>query len=162
MAKADPKTGEVVEYTRLSKDELSELGTSQEELEAFLATLGLSIDEALFIASDYELADKADLVGIPLFVIQWDFKVSEEYAGEYAVIHAARMDDGRKIVFADGSLGIRDQLANVTFKRKDAGTSPRAYQAGLAVPKGLVRSDYPAGKGLDGNDRPAGTTYYLG
>lgn len=155
-------TGEIEQYTRLSNEELANLGTSQEELEAFLASIGLTVDEAMFVASDFELTDKADLVGIPLFVIQWTFRDSAEYGGTYAVVHGVRMDDGHKIVFADGGLGICEQLTIVTLKRTEAKTNPKAFQAGLAVPKGLVRSDYPAGIGRDGTERPAGTTYYLG
>jgi hypothetical protein len=162
MVKADTATGEVVEYTRLSNEELAGLGTSQEELEAFLATLGLTIDEALFVASDFALTEKSELVGVPLFIIQWVVNTSEEYGGLYSVVHAVRMDDATKVVFADGSTGIHDQLQIVTMKRKDAKVPARAWQAGVAVPNGLVRSDYPAGIGRDGNERPAGTTFYLG
>jgi hypothetical protein len=162
MVKADATTGEVVEYTRLSNEELSGLGTSQEELEAFLQSLGITIEEALFVASDFALTEKNDLVGVPLFIIQWTHNTSEEYGGLYSVIHAVRMDDSTKVVFADGSTGIHEQLQIVTMKRREAGVPVKAHQAGVAVKNGLVRSDYPAGIGRDGNERPAGTTYYLG
>lgn len=152
---------EIVKANRLSKTELEDFDGSVEGLNAYLEKLGLSWQDVEFVGSEYELTDKNDLVDVPIFLIQWMFKNSEEYPdSQYAVVHGIRVNDGSKFVFADGSTGIRDQLETVSTRRTAAGLD--ASQQGLAVRKGLVRSDYPAGLGRDGKERPAGTTYYLG
>jgi len=160
MAKTDP-TATDIDLKRMSNDELDNFGTSQEEIEAFLQSIGLTLEDAIFRGSEFERVDKADLVGTPLFFIQWQFRESEQYNSTYAVVHAIETLTGRKVVFADGGLGVAHDLQKVTDKRIAAGLG-RAAQKGLGVPAGLVRSDYPAGFDQNGTERPAGTTYYMG
>jgi hypothetical protein len=59
--------------------------------------------------------DKASLVGVPMFFIQWRFNSGD--LGEFVSIEAITKADGRKVVINDGSTGIRDQLMELTTTR---------------------------------------------
>lgn len=168
MAKANQDTGEIEPYKRLTQSQLADIGTDAQSIEAFLADIGLTPGAALYAGSEWALTDKADLVEVPLFLVEWWWKASDSYKGkggspsEFAIVRGIRTDTGDKVVFTDGGTGVSFQLTEVTRNREQAPTDPRAFQAGLAVPKGLTRSDYGPGLDVDGNERPGGTTYYLG
>lgn len=120
------------------------------------------------VAADYgtgfHVVDKATLLGISLFIIQWRFSMGER--GPMVSAEAVTKHN-EKVVIVDGSTGIRDQLIEVTRKRQE-----REYarpQAGLMVPNGLTVSHYwtngdktlkvkPDGAGAEWTE---GKTYYL-
>lgn len=123
---------------------------------AFLTDLGLSPEEVAYRSSEFTAVDKNDLTGVPLFFIEWEHKPSVQYGGLYALVFGIRLDTNEKIVFADGGVGISQQLMEVTADREKRGYDTTGQTHGLHVQNGLRRSDYEA------NDvRPAGTTYYL-
>ena len=147
----------------MSRQDLERFPVTPEEIRAYIENLGLSAEDTVFRASEYDLTDKNDLIGVPLFIIQWEEKPSEEYGGMYVVVHAIRTDTQEKIVFADGGTGIAAQLLGVIERRRELGLTEEAWRHALSVPKGLVRSDYDAHvSNLTGATVPAGTTYYLG
>lgn len=93
--------------------------------------------------------DKATLVGVPFFLLSWQFREGDN--GEF-VSAVIAFQDGSKAVVNDGSTGIRDQLKGLTADRIAAGhPTPQALRM---VSKGLRRSDYT-------NEHGAATTYYL-
>lgn len=147
----------------MSKEALENFPTTPDEIRAYIERIGLSAEDTVFRASEYDLTDKADLVGVPLFLIQWEEKPSQEFGGMYVVAHGIRTDTAEKVVFADGSTGIAAQLIDVIRKREEAGHPEEAWRHALSVPKGLVRSDYDSHvSNTTGEVMPAGTTYYLG
>ncbi len=162
----ETKKNEIEETTDeefLTKQELEAFPTTPAEIQAYLERLGLAPEDVDYRSSEYDLTDKADLVGVPLFLVQWEEKVSQDYGGFYVVVHAIRQDNGDKIVFADGGTGIAAQLIGLIEKRTIQGLVPEAWRHGLMVKKGLVRSDYDSHESkATGEIVPAGTTYYLG
>lgn len=155
-------TNEIIPAEFMSKDMLESFPTTPDEIRAYIESIGLTTEETIFRASEYDLADKNDLIKTPLFIIQWREKMSEDYGSIYVIVHAVNTETGEKVVFVDGGTGIAAQLIEVTAKRADAGVSGPALRSALLIPKGLVRSDYDAHKNAAGDVIPAGTTYYLG
>jgi hypothetical protein len=106
----------------------------------------LDSGEAVHIGEldDTSVVEKADLVGVPMVITAWRQKASD--MGEYVIVNAATPNG--KVVFADGSTGIKEQLIKFDVVGKP-----------IVVPKGLRRSDYTY-KDDEGKAIPA-TTYYL-
>lgn len=92
---------------------------------------------------DTSVVEKAALVGQPFMITSWVVKSSA--IGQYVVVHGVTPDDSR-IVFADGSTGIRDQL--ILF----------GVDKPILCPKGLRASTYIVE--LETGPTQA-TTYYL-
>lgn len=93
---------------------------------------------------DTEVVEKENLIGIPMVITDWVRKMSD--MGEYVVVRAATPNG--KVVFADGSTGIKEQLIKFSIDGKP-----------ILVPKGLRKSDYTY-KDEEGKAIPA-TTFYL-
>jgi len=123
-------------------------------IDAFIEALGLTEEDLTFEGDPYPLADKSDLVDVPMFFVQWDFGYSDNFQVDYVSAKAIRMDTGEKVTVFDSGTGIYQQLNRITEFRMKQGHA--AVRQGLRV-KGLRKSDYPAN-----GERPAGTTFYLG
>lgn len=95
--------------------------------------------------------DKENLVGKPLIIFDWQFK--ESALGEYVIVRAKTQTG--TVVFADGSTGVRDQLAKYQTRLAKSGDK----FSGLYVPRGLRSSTYMT-KTDKGEDVQA-TTYYI-
>jgi len=94
--------------------------------------------------------DKGTLVGVPFFLMTWQFREGDKGEFVSAVIALA---DGTKKVLNDGSTGIMAQLKGLTADREAAKhPTPQALRM---VSKGLRRSDYTI------EDGSTATTYYL-
>lgn len=163
MAKNDSKPGTDVAVPLLSSADLELLDLSPEGIEAWLSDIGLTAEDVRFEASSFNVVAKEDLVDVPLVLVQWRHRPSEEYPGTtYVIVHAVRTDTGEKIIFTDSGAGINEQLTVVTSKRQDAGMNELQSRAGLAVVNGLVRSDYGPHLNKQGEEVSGGTTFYLG
>jgi hypothetical protein len=100
--------------------------------------------------------DKANLVGIPLLLLSWNFNHGESAKGEgfvsvYCMARLPGVSQPAKLIFNDGGTGIYRTLrdySNATGKT-----------AGLMVKKGLDRSDYTFVD--DKGEEASATTYYL-
>lgn len=96
-----------------------------------------------------QLEDKNALVDVDLYIVK--FKMIEEGSyGRFVVVWTITRD-GERYRFSDGSTGIMHQLLEFAEKTGQAG--------GLAVPKGLVRSDYEYFDPQDDKMKPASTFY---
>jgi hypothetical protein len=105
------------------------------------------------------LTNKDVLEGVPLILLRWDFRVSDEVMrknssgdevpAEY-VSCRVMTQDGRKFIINDGSTGMYQQLVDFTNKHE--------RQGGMYVPKGLHKSEYWA-ETPEGKKRAS--TFYL-
>lgn len=132
-----------------------------------LATREIPLESVADYGTGFVLVDKSNLVGVPFLIVQWRFNKGE-YAEEFASVEAITKHND-KVIFNDGSTGVRDQLRDITNRRAKAGhPSPTA---GLLVTGGLSRTSYfynentgevvsvkPDGAGKEW--KPA-STYYL-
>lgn len=156
------KSGEITplgtEEAILTSAELNNLATDETSLLALLESWGLTGSD-LLIGDAYPLADKNDLIDVPLMFVQWKFGTSDQYGTEFVQIKAVRTDTGERMSIFDSGVGICATLHELSDLRYDAGKP--AYN-GAMVPKGLRRSDYSAKTNDKGEViRPAGTTFYL-
>lgn len=108
----------------------------------------------------FKVVEKDTLIGVPMILVEWRFN-NGKY-GEVFVSVAAVTKHNEKVIFNDGSTGIRQQLQTVTRQRTEKQHS--TPQAGLLVENGLTRSDYevdlPDPKTGELKATPA-STYYL-
>jgi hypothetical protein len=112
------------------------------------------------LGDGFSVLDNKDVLeGVPLILLRWDFRVSEEVTrklesgGEVPAEYvSARVmtRDGRKFIVNDGSTGLYKQLVDFTNKTE--------RQGGLYVPHGLRKSEYWV-ETPDGKKRAA--TFYL-
>ena len=110
-----------------------------------IKALGISsIDDLDWNASPYSvLDDKSKLIGKKFLAVQWTFRESKEYGGEYVsvyIITADTIDGNTHFVINDGSTGIRGQLQQLTDKRITTG-HPTPY-SGALIKGGLNLSEY--------------------
>ena len=150
-------TGEVIE-AQLTNRELMEISADEQSLRELIESWGLAPSD-LIIGDAYPLAEKDDLIGVPLALVQWKFGTSRNFGSEYVQIKAVRMDTQSKVGIFDSGLGIYGALNELTDARIAAGKP--AYN-GAIVQKGLTKSEYPPK--FDENGvmvRPAGVTYYF-
>lgn len=125
-------------------------------IDAFVEALGLTQEDLVFNGDPYPIVeDKTELVDVPLFLVQWDFGFSQRFQADYVSAKAIRLDTGEKCTIFDSGTGIYAQLDKVTNYRMRQGHA--AVRQGLSIGKGLQKSEYPAN-----DQRPAGTTFYLG
>ena len=91
------------------------------------------------IGSGYQVTDKKDLVNIGMLLVNWRFTHGEQ--GDFVVVTAITKESPvRRVIFTDGSTGVRNQLMNETKRRAEMGIPH--LNAGLLVNKGLVDSEY--------------------
>lgn len=131
----EPGWGDHVSLENLSFQEMMDAGV-------------ISIDEI----DDVVQCDQSELVGIPFILFEWDIKESQTFGGHYALCKV-KVADGTR-VFADGGVGIQEQLARYQQKMNREGIERQP----LYFPHGLRKSDYMTE--VDGKQIPA-TTYYL-
>ena len=131
---------------------LSEIGSLDDARKALQAA-GIEIESASDYGTGFVMVEKDSLLGVPFLALQWKF--AEGDFGSFVVVHAITAKN-EKVVFTDGSTGIKDQFYGISEKRLSRGAS-NPY-AGLAVEQGLRKSDYE----VEVNGKPSkATTYYL-
>lgn len=122
---------------------------SFEELMNGLAEAGISpVDANEAFNGGFELVEKEKLEGVPFVVMDWKFSAGK-YNEDFVIVRAMTTDS-RKVVFNDGSTGIRQQLRDY---EQAHGKRP-LHSMGL-------RSSVYTYKDQDGNETPA-TTWYIG
>ena len=106
------------------------------------------------IPSDWDLVDKATLVGKPFVIFSFTLREGDygrPYVSVNAVIEGATPDAPlSRVVFNDGSTGVAKQLEEM---------ARQGIMGGIRCSKGLRKSEYTY-TGQDGKSTPA-TTYYL-
>lgn len=99
--------------------------------------------------SEWTLIDKVDLIDVPFIVARLRFNSSDN--GDFVSV-CAFLEDGKKVVFNDGSTGI--------YKQLQVYVSRHPQLTGIAC-KGLRASDYDFVDQETGKKRPARTYYIL-
>jgi hypothetical protein len=147
-----PVEGQRVE--RLLDDDTLRNAHTPDDVLAMLSAMGVTVERA----SDFELIkDKNELIAKPMILIQWSFIPSDTFGGEYVAVQAFVKGDNRKVVFTDGSTGIKEQLKQWTQKKLSEGLPPERAHAGIDANAGLRRSDYKASDGAAAD----GSTFYI-
>jgi hypothetical protein len=151
---------------RLSNDDLVAFSKAQtpenstlrglktlDEVLAFLdAEYGGVVDVADQIGDGFAMIDdKGQLVGREMVLINWKFNESS-YGDEPFVFVRAMTRDGQRIMFVDGSTGIRDDLLEFSSRTGQFGS--------MHLHRGLRRSDYDYTDAESGKTTKA-TTFYL-
>lgn len=147
---------------RLSYDERAAIRTMDDALALLGAKTLADIDSAADYGDGFIQADKADLCGVPLILLEWSFSVSDDYfddQGNPAAYVVARGITAANVRFwfTDGSTGVCAQLRRITESREAAGDFENS-QIGLRVNGGLVKSRFTTTK--DG-EKVKGVVYYL-
>lgn len=148
----DVLTGEV-----LPMSSIKEVNTmTASEFYNWLASENASVEE-FDGGSEWELiGDKEDLVGVPFVIamVRWnDVKTKAGLpTGKQYVSVMAFTEDGKKIVFNDGSTGVAQQLQTYIAKH--------SRDTGILCKKGLRVSEYDYTDPDTGITAPA-KTYYL-
>lgn len=139
----------VVEETPFSEGVFDGV-SSYQDIMSILQREGVEVVNALDVLGDGfpVVEDKDKLVKQSMILVDWKF-----WMGEYgeAVYVRGVTTDGRKFAFIDGSTGICQQLSKYSAKTGKC--------RGMAVPGGLVRSDYTFTD--DSGNEKAAKTYYL-
>jgi hypothetical protein len=169
----DTKENQDIAFQRFTREDLAGITTLQDAINLARAQFG----EVLSIA-DTDLADgfrkateddKASLVRVPLFFLDWSFNVGD-FSTEYVSIRAIQYrPDGSivKWIINDGGVGIPAELKAIEERNGRSG--------GLAVPHGLrvstYKTDAATGKPIskkeyaeyirDHKKTSQGSTYYL-
>lgn len=106
------------------------------------------------LSDGFSLAEKESLEGKPFLIV--DFRFNEgDYGNDFVSVNAIEQLPGggiRKVVFNDGSTGVRDQLRKFQDETGRSG--------GLYVKRGLRASRYKYTDPNDGKEKPA-VTFYL-
>lgn len=155
MAKEPAKknSGEVEKFSTFQPEELAEIKTFDQALTLLADKIG---EDNIHVVSDvlgdgFRLIDDKDtLIGIPMLLVTWEFRQGD--FGEYVSVKAITAGDNRKVVFNDGSTGIRDQLRRYSEKTNKT--------SGLMCPHGLRVSRYDFTDESTGQTKSA-TTYYI-
>ena len=154
----------VVNARAFSESELRGIGTFEDALRVYTEVTGDVIETAEGAIGDgfvqVDEVFKRKLIGVPLFVMSWEFKVSEKvikngqpsrYVQMRIVAQHANGKVGKYLV-SDGSTGILAQL--------DAYTERTGRYQGLMCPNGLRVSDYKYTDPASGDVSDA-STYYI-
>lgn len=140
-----------------------EIGSLADALALYRTTVGDDIAVASEELGDgfdrYTEDDKRKLIGVPLFVMEWRFAISDtvqrgDESVEYVTARIVAERGGKtiKAVFSDGSTGIYRQLRAYTDRTQRT--------KGLMVPNGLRVSDYTFQHPITGEKSPASTFYF--
>lgn len=133
----------VVVSTVFSKEELGLIDSFDAAMDLVTRTFGdvLAAHEQPLLGDGFRVADDSDkesLIGVPLLLLDWQFKASDfGQDQDWVLIHAVqRGTNGEAIkwLLSDGGTGIAHDLQEWTKKTGRAG--------GLGVKNGLRKSDY--------------------
>jgi len=111
-----------------SVDLITTLPVVQTFEEAFAILKAAGVEPT--VINEYDLVDKETLVGVPFIVLAYAFR-DGDYGDAGFVSVEAITSENKKIVFNDGSTGIRDQLR---------GLADRGIVAGIICRNGLRKS----------------------
>jgi hypothetical protein len=109
----------------------------------------------VFEGSQFKVTDKKDLIEVPFMIVD-----VRAYEGKWglAVAVCILLENGEKLVFNDGSTGVKQQVLQTVLSKK--------RKSGIMCPNGLRKSEYtyqrPKGfDDADGFEDIEATTYYI-
>lgn len=143
------KTTKDVVAQPISRVDLASVTTFEQAFALAEATYGeiISSEE---LGDGFAVVEKSSLVGVPFLILGWEAGKNEKH-GPFTIVRGITKDNG-KVLFVDGSTGIKDQLA--VFQQVSGRTG------GLLAVDGLRVSNYTYTDPADGKDKPA-STYYI-
>lgn len=140
----------------VSREQLALIETPEDAARLFAAS-GAAFVGSEELGDGFERCDKSELINVPMIV--FDVKIVDGDMGRYVTCRAVTASPvkrenspGIKVVFADGSTGLRDEL--IDFMESHGGAWPTHWRHGLRV------SSYTYFDEKDQRDKPA-QTYYL-
>ena len=158
-------TSTIAKVTTFNDENLAAITGFKHAAEMLLAA-GVPVESISDYGTGFKLTDSKKLVGIPLLILQWRFNAGAFGPDGFVSVEAVTKHD-EKVIFNDGSTGIRDKLKQVTADREKKGQSHT--QAGLIVENGLTASEFfyndQTGEisrvAMSGDEWKPATTYYL-
>lgn len=148
MAKSSTATGAETAVPSTAIDPFSqEIDFSQLDFDQLVSLMDADALVHIGDLDDTTQVDKDMLIGVPFVITQWINRPSQGM-GEYVVVRATTREG--KVVFADGSTGIKEQL--IAFAERQ-GDKP------ILCPKGLRVSQYQYKNPDTGEVAPAKTFY---
>jgi len=129
---------DIIQSSTLFDDEALTNIVGWNDAAILLDSVGVPAESMADYGTGFAVVDKSRLIGVDLLLLQWRFNEGDYEKGFVSVEAVTRTNE--KVIFNDGSTGIRDQLQTVTAQRLAAG-HPHP-QAGLTVPGGLTKSAY--------------------
>lgn len=156
---------DIIQQSALFSDDALADITSYNDAAALLDSANIPPETMAAYGTGFAVVDKSKLIGVGLLILQWRFN-DGDYEGDFVSVEAVTATN-EKVIFNDGSTGIRAQLHNVTARRQTVG-HPHP-QAGLIVPGGLTKTTYyynsvtgeTSGKAREGKDWTPASTFYL-
>lgn len=147
-AKVTDTTKDVV-VQPISRVDLAALTTFDQAFALAEATYGeiISSEE---LGDGFAVVEKSSLVGVPFLILGWEAGKNEKH-GPFTIVRGITKEN-QKVLFVDGSTGIKDQLA--VFQQ----VSGRS--GGLLAIGGLRVSNYTYFDAEAQKDKPA-STYYI-
>lgn len=158
--------------SKVNTGEVAKLATDWSEIDSVEAALAVIADSGITVenisdevSDGFDLIDDKDvLCGLAMLVIGW--RTNSGDFGEFVSVRAICKDgpwQGKRIIFNDGSTGIKTQLHNIESKRTAKGNPTNSLNEWILAPmhadKGLRRSDYTYTDDK-GESRPAKTYYF--
>ena len=156
----------IAKTTTFNDEALAGISTFVDAAELMKAA-GIPVESITDYGTGFKLVtDNATLVGVGLLILQWKFNEGKFGEAGFVSVEAVTKHN-EKVIFNDGSTGIRDQLRTVTAQRQAKDHSHP--QAGLVVEGGLTASEYffndKSGEisrvPMTGDDWKPAKTYYL-
>jgi hypothetical protein len=138
MAKSDTTT--VAIPNRFSDEELTAI-TSIADVNVLFNKYGVSAETIANYGTGFSVVDKATLINKRLMILEWHFYDSDKGGGDMVTVHAFT-GDGDKVIFNDGSTGIREQLRRVMNMRMANGMDEATACRALIVNNGLKSRTY--------------------
>lgn len=127
---------------------LAGITTFQQAIELATDKHGQLLD-SLDLGDGFASKEKSELVGVPMVILEWQNGKNTSY-GDFLIVKVVT-DKNEKVVFVDGSTGIKQQLDVITENSGRTG--------GILAREGLRVSEYTYTDD-DGKEKPA-KTYYI-
>ena len=159
MATSKTESNAVAIPNRFSDDELTSI-TSIADVNVLFSKYGVSADTIANYGTGFSVVkDKNTLVNKRLMILEWHFYPSDKGSGDMVTVHAFT-SEGDKVIFNDGSTGVREQLRRVMDMRMKNGQDEVSACRALIVNNGLMARSYDYTDPTTGEVSKA-TTFYL-
>jgi hypothetical protein len=126
--------------SRYSDEELTNI-TSIADVNKLFSKYGVSADTIANYGTGFTVVKKESLINKQFVILEWHFYPSDKGGGDMVTVHAFTKD-GDKVIFNDGSTGVREQLRRVMNTRIKAGADEVSACRALLVNGGLKSRTY--------------------
>ena len=140
MATTKTDSSTVAIPSRYSDDELTNI-TSIADVNVLFSKYNVSADTIANYGTGFTVVKKESLINKQFVILEWHFYPSDKGPGDMVTVHAFTKE-GDKVIFNDGSSGIREQLRRVMNTRIKAGADEVSACRALLVNGGLKSRTY--------------------